>query len=67
VAVRLGPHLTARAERLRPLERLLRTRDPGGEPPCGLRDHMIIMGYGVGGQLQMWAATCSARGRGGRP
>jgi CPA2 family monovalent cation:H+ antiporter-2 len=51
VAVRLGPHLAAGAGRLAVLERLLGVRDAKTEPEPGLSDHVVIMGYGVGGRL----------------
>jgi CPA2 family monovalent cation:H+ antiporter-2 len=51
VVVRLGPHLAAGAARLAVLERLLGVRDAGAEAEPGLSDHVVIMGYGVGGRL----------------
>jgi CPA2 family monovalent cation:H+ antiporter-2 len=51
VAVRLGPHVAAGAARLAVLERLLGVRDAGAGPKPGLSDHVVIMGYGVGGRL----------------
>jgi CPA2 family monovalent cation:H+ antiporter-2 len=51
VAVRLGPHVAAGAARLAVLERLLGVRDAGAGPEPGLSDHVVIMGYGVGGRL----------------
>jgi CPA2 family monovalent cation:H+ antiporter-2 len=51
VAVRLGPHVAAGAARLAVLERLLGVRDAGPGPEPGLSDHVVIMGYGVGGRL----------------
>ena len=55
LAMRLGPHITAGATLLRPLERLLGAKgvdevddDVGG---LKLSGHVIIGGYGIGGRL----------------
>jgi CPA2 family monovalent cation:H+ antiporter-2 len=51
VLVRLGPQLAAGAARLAALDRLLGVRDEAGPAPSELVDHVVIMGYGVGGKL----------------
>jgi CPA2 family monovalent cation:H+ antiporter-2 len=51
LAMHLAPHLAAGAGRLRALERLLGSRGSADEAPIGLHDHVVVMGYGVGGQL----------------
>lgn len=54
VAMRLGPHITAGARLLRPLERLLGARgvDEARDTHAKtLSGHVIIGGYGVGGHL----------------
>ncbi|MDP2343695.1 MAG: cation:proton antiporter [Deltaproteobacteria bacterium] len=56
VAMRLGPHVTAGARLLRPLERLLGAKgvDEAGDGGGGgvkLQGHVIIGGYGIGGRL----------------
>jgi CPA2 family monovalent cation:H+ antiporter-2 len=54
VAMRLGPHVTAGARLLRPLERLLGAKgvdEVQSTHARGLQQHVIIGGYGVGGRL----------------
>jgi CPA2 family monovalent cation:H+ antiporter-2 len=54
VAMRLGPHVTAGARLLAPLERLLGARsvdDADRSGATSLRGHVIIGGYGIGGQM----------------
>jgi CPA2 family monovalent cation:H+ antiporter-2 len=51
VAVRLGPTLAAGAGRLVALERLLGVRPAGTDAPTGRHDHVVVMGFGVGGRL----------------
>jgi CPA2 family monovalent cation:H+ antiporter-2 len=54
VAMRLGPHVTAGARLLAPLERLLGARSVDDAEKAGttsLSGHVIIGGYGVGGQM----------------
>jgi monovalent cation:H+ antiporter-2, CPA2 family len=54
VAMRLGPHVTAGARLLRPLERLLGARgvdEVQATHARGLEHHVIIGGYGVGGRM----------------
>jgi CPA2 family monovalent cation:H+ antiporter-2 len=54
VAMRLGPHVTAGARLLAPLERLLGARSVDDADTAGattLRSHVIIGGYGLGGQM----------------
>ncbi|MCK6527010.1 cation:proton antiporter [Myxococcota bacterium] len=50
--VRMGPHLAAGAARLRGIEGVLGLR-PTPERPgqAGTRDHVVVLGYGLGGQL----------------
>ncbi len=51
-ALHLGPRLAAGAARLRALDRLLGVREEAlGQPSPGLRDHVLVLGYGVGGEL----------------
>ncbi len=61
VLVRLSPHITAGERLLRPLERLLGARgaDEAVEHEGHLRDHVIVVGYGVGGQLLTRALAAS--------
>ena len=54
LSMRLAPHVTAGARLLRPLERLLGVRgiDEADEGPShGLTGHVIVAGYGLGGQM----------------
>jgi CPA2 family monovalent cation:H+ antiporter-2 len=51
IAVRLAPHVAAGAGRLVALDRLLGLRDTPSETQAGLSDHVVVMGYGVGGRL----------------
>ena len=53
VLVRLAPHLAAGMVRLNPLERAFGTRNPALALPDqqGLSDHVIIAGFGLGGQI----------------
>ncbi len=52
VLVRLGPHFTAGMHWMNPLERVFGTRgaDEGGPDVQGMRDHVVIAGFGLGGQ-----------------
>jgi CPA2 family monovalent cation:H+ antiporter-2 len=51
-ALHLGPRLAAGAARLRALDRLLGIREEAlGEAPPGIEGHVLILGYGVGGEL----------------
>jgi CPA2 family monovalent cation:H+ antiporter-2 len=54
VAMRIGPHVTAGARLLAPLERLLGARSVDDADAGGTRTlsgHVVIGGYGVGGQM----------------
>ncbi len=54
VAMRLGPHVTAGARLLQPLERLLGAKgvdEVQSTHARGLTQHVIIGGYGVGGRM----------------
>jgi CPA2 family monovalent cation:H+ antiporter-2 len=51
-ALRAGPHLAARAGGLRALDRLLgRGRDERSRVPAQLSDHVVVLGFGVGGEM----------------
>jgi monovalent cation:H+ antiporter-2, CPA2 family len=51
-ALRFGPHLAAAAGRLRALDQLLGPRDEElVRKPPGLADHVVVLGYGVGGAM----------------
>jgi CPA2 family monovalent cation:H+ antiporter-2 len=51
-ALRLGPHVGARAGRLRALDRLLgRSRQELGRVPAGLSGQVVVLGFGVGGEM----------------
>jgi CPA2 family monovalent cation:H+ antiporter-2 len=51
-ALRLGPHVAAGAVRLGALERLLgRSREELGRILPGLSDHVVVLGFGVGGEM----------------
>jgi CPA2 family monovalent cation:H+ antiporter-2 len=54
LAMRVGPHVTAGAKLLAPLERLLGARSVDDADDAGataLKGHVIIGGFGVGGQM----------------
>jgi CPA2 family monovalent cation:H+ antiporter-2 len=54
VAMRLGPHVSAGAKLLRPLERIMGARgvdEAKTSHSVALKGHVIIGGYGVGGRL----------------
>ncbi|MBM4280456.1 MAG: sodium:proton exchanger [Deltaproteobacteria bacterium] len=54
LAMRIGPHISAGARLLAPLERLLGARsvdDADASGATALKGHVIIGGYGVGGRL----------------
>jgi CPA2 family monovalent cation:H+ antiporter-2 len=51
-ALRMGPHLAARAGRLRALDRLLgRSREELSRVTTRLSGHVVILGFGVGGEM----------------
>jgi CPA2 family monovalent cation:H+ antiporter-2 len=51
-ALRVGPHLAARAGRLRALDRLLgRSREELSRVTARLSGHVVILGFGVGGEM----------------
>jgi CPA2 family monovalent cation:H+ antiporter-2 len=51
-ALRFGPSLAARAGRLRALDRLLgRSREELSRVPAGLSGHVVVLGFGVGGEM----------------
>jgi CPA2 family monovalent cation:H+ antiporter-2 len=51
-ALRFGPHVAAGAARLGALERLFgRGREELGRIPPGLSDHVVVLGFGVGGKM----------------
>jgi CPA2 family monovalent cation:H+ antiporter-2 len=51
--VRVAPHITAGERLLAPLERLIGVRsiDQADRGPVALRDHVVIVGFGVAGRL----------------
>jgi CPA2 family monovalent cation:H+ antiporter-2 len=54
LAMRIGPHVSAGARLLAPLERLLGARSVDDADDAGataLKGHVIIGGYGIGGQM----------------
>ena len=53
LSMRLAPHVAAGAALLRPLERLMGARgiDEVAPEHAGMRGHVIVAGYGLGGQL----------------
>jgi CPA2 family monovalent cation:H+ antiporter-2 len=53
VLVRVSPHFTAGEQLLRPLELLVgaRSLDEPEPPEPSLRDHVIVVGYGVAGRI----------------
>ncbi len=53
LSMRLAPHVTAGATLLRPLERLLGARgiDEVAPEHATLKGHVVVAGYGLGGQL----------------
>ncbi len=61
--IRLAPRITAGEKILGPLTRLLGVRgveDCAGDAPTGLRDHVVVIGYGVAGRLVVRALqTCN--------
>lgn len=51
-ALRFGPELAAGAARLRAVDRLLGLRDDAApDAAATLRDHVVVLGYGVGGEM----------------
>ncbi|MEC7520404.1 MAG: cation:proton antiporter [Myxococcota bacterium] len=60
---RMGPRFTAGETLLAPLERLLRlsTQPEDAPRPETLRDHVVIVGYGVSGRLLAEALEASSR------
>ena len=59
--VRVAPHITAGERLLAPLERLigLRSIDEADQGQVPLRDHVVIVGYGVAGRLAGQALAAS--------
>jgi CPA2 family monovalent cation:H+ antiporter-2 len=60
VLVRIAPHVTAGERLLAPLERLIGVRsidDADAGDPAGLSGHVVLVGYGVAGQLVARALT----------
>jgi CPA2 family monovalent cation:H+ antiporter-2 len=51
-ALRLGPHVGARAGRLRALDRVLgRSRQELGRVPVAFSGHVVVLGFGIGGEM----------------
>lgn len=63
LSMRLAPHVSAGAALLRPLERLLGVRgvDEAAPEHAALSQHVIIAGYGLGGQLVAGALRSTAQ------
>jgi CPA2 family monovalent cation:H+ antiporter-2 len=59
--VRVAPHITAGERLLAPLERLIGVRaiDETDEVTAGVRDHVLIVGYGLAGSLCAQALSAS--------
>lgn len=51
LVMRAAPHLSAGQVVLRPLERLLGARGIDEQPPAAIRDHVVLVGYGVAGRV----------------
>ncbi|HLG21050.1 MAG TPA: cation:proton antiporter [Bdellovibrionota bacterium] len=53
LAIRVAPHVTAGMNLLRPLERLMGVRgiDEVHRKEKNLKDHIVVAGYGLGGQI----------------
>lgn len=61
-ALRLGPRLAAGAARLRAVDRLLGLRDEALESaPPSLSGHVVVLGYGVGGEMLAEALRAAGR------
>ncbi len=59
-ALRFGPQVAAGAARLRALERLLAPRfETSDQAPVDLSEHVLVLGYGVGGEMLAEALRAS--------